>query len=141
MQTAPVSYEPGFAGGDIESQKRQGGEMHSTKPISPPRKEVALKQAAQDYTRDNMEQQRYQARMKIANMRQDVIFQQHYNEVFLAGREREMKEKLKLEEQQKAVKDTMSQLERSSARKSASRSASTTTCSKTRCGRSSATWI
>ena len=45
-----------------------------------------------------MEQQRYQERMKMANMRQDIIFQNHYNAVFLAGREKEMKEKLKLEE-------------------------------------------
>ena len=73
--------------------------------------EIALKQAAQDYTRDNVEQQRYQERMKMANMRQDIIFQNHYNAVYLAGREREMKEKLKLEEQQKAVKETMNMLE------------------------------
>ena len=49
--------------------------------------------------------------MKLANMRQDVIFQQHYNAVYLADKQRQMKEKLKVEEQQKAVRATMKQLE------------------------------
>ena len=109
VQTAPTSLEAEYPGSDLITNKP--GDVQSTKTNSPPRKEFAIKMAEQDYSRDNVEQQRFQERMKLANMRQDMIFQQHYNAVYLADKQRQMKEKLKVEEQQKAVRATMRQLE------------------------------